>query len=1011
MSRVLQLGLICLAIYLVSGQPANAQTASDPTRSPASEPANNAPSETSSGEASPSPDQPTWEKDVLPILQAKCFRCHGEKTQKAELDLRSLESLLKGSETGVVVEPGNLEESPLFDLVSEELMPPDDEDPLSEAEIETIQRWIEAGAPAAGKSEASAVVITQHEIVPLMLLRCTACHGAGTQEAELDLRTKASMLQGGKSGPAIVPGKPEESLVLAKIHAGEMPPRDRLIEVGVKPMTDGEIQRLTSWIAAGAPEVHVEIDVATTEPDPLVTDEDRDFWSLKPPRSVAVPSVEHAERVRNPLDAFILRQLEQEGLALSPQADRLTLLRRATFDLTGLPPDPRQIERFLNDSAPDAYERLIDRLLSSPRYGERWARRWLDLAGYADSEGKRSADPLRPYAYRYRDYVIRSLNADKPYDRFLLEQIAGDELADYENAPAITQELEDNLVATGFLRMAPDGTGSDVVNFVPERLEVIADEVDIFGSVVLGLTIKCARCHSHKYDPIPHRDYYRLLDVFKGAYDEHNWLKPAFVPGQTVAKAPGRVLAYVTPEEKAQWQADNAEIDSRIAELKVALEANQKQRTEQHVEERIAALPEVLRDDLRKMLATAALERDAIQEYLATKFEKNLTLDVDELKKIDADFKKAADETDKNIKAAEAKRQVEPKIRALWDRGDPSPTYIYRRGDYLNPGRLVGPGVPSMLTDGKTPFAVTPPWPGATTTGRRLALARWLVAPDHPLTARVMVNRIWKEHFGVGIVKTLDNFGRTGTPPSHPDLLDWLAREFVRQGWSLKRLHRLMMTSSTYCQASVITPVHEARDPENRLLSRMPMRRMDAEVLRDTLLYVSASLDETRFGRPDQVDVRKDGLVTSKGTERGWRRSIYVQQRRKEIPTLLEVFDLPQMNPNCVERTNSTVASQALLLMNNRMIHELADAFADRVIAEGAVDPLSQVKSVYLLALSRPPAEDEKAVSLDLLSQLTDEWASERDAQEATHEETAARRALAAYCHTILNSAAFVYID
>jgi hypothetical protein len=274
-----------------------------------------------------------------------------------------------------------------------------------------------------------------------------------------------------------------------------------------------------------------------------------------------------------------------------------------------------------------------------------------------------------------------------------------------------------------------------------------------------------------------------------------------------------------------------------------------------------------------------------------------------------------------------------------------------------------------------------------------------------------MVNRVWKDHFGAGIVTSLDNFGRTGTPPSHPDLLDWLAREFVRQGWSLKAIDRLMMTSSTYRQASLVTPVHEARDPDNRLLSRMPMRRIDAEELRDTLLVVSGRLDETRFGRPDPVEVRKDGLVTSKGTEKGWRRSIYVQQRRTEVPTILEAFDLPQMNPNCVERTESTVASQALLLMNNRMVHGLADAFAERVIAEGFADPGPQIDRVYRLALSRPPSDDERGWSLEALSQLTDQWAAQLESEKENQEGLAAQRALAAVCHTVLNSAAFLYID
>ena len=312
------------------------------------------------------------------------------------------------------------------------------------------------------------------------------------------------------------------------------------------------------------------------------------------------------------------------------------------------------------------------------------------------------------------------------------------------------------------------------------------------------------------------------------------------------------------------------------------------------------------------------------------------------------------------MKALEAQRTPEPLIQALWDRGEPSPTYIYRRGDPLNPGKLVGPDVPSVLTDGKTPFEAKPPWPSAKKTGRRLAFARWLVRPDHPLTARVAVNYLWRRHFGAGIVKTLANFGKAGTPPTHPELLDWLAREFVRQGWSLKAMHRLMVTSSTYRQSSAVTADREKLDPDDALWSRMPMARLDAEELYDTLLLVAGRLDETRFGPADPVQVRADGLVTPTGTDRGWRRLLYVQQLRKQVVTHREDFDFPQQNPNCIERRDSTVAPQALYLMNNGMVRQLAEQFARRVIREAGTDPAKQIDRVYRIALSRPPTDEEE---------------------------------------------------
>jgi cytochrome c553 len=890
---------------------------------------------------------PPFETDIRPLLQAKCGRCHGDKTHRADLNLSTPAGILQGGESGPVLVAGKPDKSLLYEKVHRGEMPPARKDRLAEAEVDLLRRWIESGAKFGARAEsATATAATQHDVTPILLRRCTVCHGRHVQEGGLDLRTRAAMLKGGKSGPAIVLGKPDESRVIQKTRAGQMPPHERLVEASVKPIEPAEIEVLARWIAAGAPEVAIPPDVATAAPDPLVSDKDRGFWAFRQPQPVAVPPVRHAARVRNPVDAFILRKLEQKGLTLAPEADRATLIRRASFDLTGLPPTPDDVQAFLADEAPDAYEKLIDRLLASPRYGERWGRYWLDLAGYADSEGKREQDLPRPHAWRYRDYVIQAFNRDKPYDRFLLEQLAGDELADYAHAPEITPELYDNLVATGFLRMAPDPTWANITGYVPDRLEVIADEIDVLGSAVLGLTLKCARCHSHKFDPIPQRDYYRLLDVFKGALDEYDWLKPDIRPGigpvsQDVVSA--RHLSYVTTAERHAWE-------SQEMRLKRAIEAL---------------------DSARKAL--------------------------------DPGFKKEAEEIDRIVRTLQAQRRPEPKIHALWDRGEPSPTYVYRRGDPLSPGRLVGPDVPSVLTDGQTPFVVEPPWPGAKKTGRRLAFAHWLVRPDHPLTARVLVNRLWKHHFGTGLVKTLGNFGKAGTPPTHPELLDWLAREFVSQGWSIKAQHRLLMTSSTYRQISAGTPDQERLDPANALYSRMPLVRLDAEALYDTLLLVAGRLDETKFGPPDAVRARPDGLVTPAGTARGWRRLIYVQQLRKQLATHLENFDYPQMNPNCLERQDSTVAPQALHLMNNGMVHQLAEDFARRVSHEAGTDPARHVERVYLIALGRLPGEEEKKTGMDALQKLAGLW--------SRHGEAAGFKALATYCHAIMNSAGFLYVD
>ena len=884
------------------------------------------------------PAKVRFETQIQSILDAKCKRCHGGEKRSAELSLSSSRELLKGSESGPVFVAGKPDESLLVEMIKAGEMPPKDNPQLTPGELELLRRWIEEGAEFSDSPQIAAE-ITQHQIVPLMLLRCTACHGGRRHEADLDLRTKAGILNGGKSGPAAIPGKPEESLLIRRIHAEEMPPRRQLVSVSVKPMEASELKLLEAWIAAGMPESPVGPDGATHEPDQLVSDADRQFWSFKPVQPVPLPSISNPQsEVRNGIDFFILAKLTEKNLSLSPEADRVTLIRRLSFDLIGLPPTPEEVAAFVADPNPLAYEALVDRLLASPHYGERWGRHWLDVAGYADSEGAQNEDRVRPSMWRYRDYVVRAFNSDKPYDRFLHEQIAGDELADYEHAPVITDEIYDNLVATGFLRTAPDRTFANITNFVPDRLEVIADEVQIFSSAVLGLTMHCCRCHSHKFDPLPQRDYYRLTAALKDALDEHDWLGPE-----------PRQLTFVTTAERQAWEQHCREINSRQAPLKEQLAATSDEAAKKKLEGEIA-----------------------------------------------------------NI---EKERQPEPKIRALWSRGDPSPTYVLKRGNYLTPGNEVGPGVPAVLTDGHTPFAVQPPWPGAKTTGRRLALARWLTQPDHPLTARVIVNRIWKHHFGVGIVATPGNFGKTGAPPTHPELLDWLAGEFVNSGWSIKSLHRLMVTSATYRQSSHVTPELAAADPENKLLSRMPLRRVEAEILRDSLLFVAGQLDEAQFGPPVDVDVQGDGLVTAKSTSRGGRRSVYVLASPHEAADDPGEFRFAADGAELpgARRVDRRPAGPAPA--QQRDVHELAGHFADRVRAEAGANPQQQITRVHQLAFGSRTRRRRAANRPRDFSPTHATSGGRPSPQQPDAEAQAARRALQNYCHAIMNSAAFVYVD
>ena len=957
---------------------------------------------------------PLFETQIAPIFKKHCVSCHNSKASKAELDLSSPAAIFKGGESGEIITRGKHDESLLYEMVHNGSMPPKGaKTKLTKKEVELIKLWIDSGTPFKGKINPKELIaaaeINNHIIEPLMKLRCTACHGLREKKGGLDLRTKAAMLKGGKSGPAIVLGKPGESLMLKRIHKREMPPQELLIIAGVKPITPGEVKKVARWIELGAPEVHVEPDVATKELDPLVNDKDRQFWSFQPPEQVKPPKVEQQHLVLNPIDAFILRKLEARKLTLSKPATRFELLRRACHDLHGLPPTPEQVRRFLNDKHPLAYERLIDRLLASPRYGERWGRYWLDLAGYADSEGKRSADPIRPYAYKFRDYTVRSWNADKPYDRFLLEQLAGDELFDIKSAKKITQPMVDNVIATGFLRMAPDGTGSDVVNFTPERLEVISDQLEIFGSAIMGLTIKCARCHSHKYDPFPQRDYYRLMAVFKGAFDEHDWLKPSFVPGQTKVKKPGRVLSYLTDEQRKRQKESKAEIQQEINVLNQKLKELAETVRANYLKKQLARIRKKDRGPLQAALKVAAKKRSKQQRKLVAKYRKRVLLNDKQVKR-QAGYRRRALNLNRQITQLKRAKSNKPQIRALWDRGEPSPTYIYRRGDYTQPTRLVGPGVPSMLTNGRTPFAAKAPWKGANKTGRRLALAKWLVNPDHPLTARVMINRVWRFHFGAGIVRSLDNFGKLGTRPTHPELLDWLAREFIRRKWSIKEMHRLMMTSATFRQSSGTSEAIRKIDPYNKLLSHMPLRRMDAEELRDTLLQISGELNLSQYGRPEAVDVKADGLVTSRQSRSGgYRRSIYIRMRRKEIPTILAAFDLPQMNPNCSERPSSTVAQQSLHLMNDKLVRSLSGKFAERV-QEKTADPGGQVELIFVTAYGRKPTAAEKTVTVDALLKLTDAWERHYKSKKQPTKK-AHLKALKTICHTAMNSASLLYVD
>jgi hypothetical protein len=862
-----------------------------------------------------------------------------------------------------------------------------------------------AGANAVGAEPKKDSPSFETQILPILKAKCWSCHGDKRLKADLDLRTKAAMLEGGETGPAVKPGSLKESLLWQKIAADKMPPDE------VK-LSAAEKDTIKRWIEAGAPaNAKAAINPADTS-DRQVSDEDRSFWSFKKPTRPAVPKTQWQDLVRNPIDAFVLAELDKKGLTLSAPVERLALLRRATFDLTGLPPTPKEIDAFLADKSSDAYERVIDRLLASPHYGERWGRHWLDLAGYADSEGILDADYVRSAAWRYRDYVIRAFNNDKPYDRFLQEQIAGDELSEYwtarESQKELSADVVESLVATGYLRCASDTSRPDFVNIKNAPgyyFQTLDDTVKIVSSSTMGLTVQCAKCHSHKYDPIPQTDYYRLQAIFMSGYR----------PSQWVPQVQRRLLEASAAQEK-EAKDHNGKIDAVTAGFKKQLQTHQQAFGEKLFQDRLAKLPAEIRDDVRVALSVPPPKRNDAQKKLAEKYQAELKPAGPLLEKAltatFADYRGKADELNKQVQAQEKLRRNFPEIRAFYDLPGEVKTHLLRRGDYLSPGRVMTPGTLAVLRTSE-PFAWTAPAKDAKTSGRRLAFARWLTQPDHPLTARVLVNRLWLHHFGQGIVSTPDNFGRTGSPPSHPELLDWLASEFVKPAldgarpWSIKHMHRLMMTSNVYRQASRIDPAAHAVakkvDPDNRLMWRQRLRRLEAEALRDAVLSVAGNFNPQMFGPPVVMKRQGDGEVVVPDDASGARRSVYLQVRRSQPLTFLQLFDQPVIETNCTRRETSTVSSQALTLLNSDFMIRQADTFAARVLKDR---PEAAASYALQLAFGRPAATRELTTFNTFLdSQMA------RHLKSAGSEAEARRRALADLCHMLLSANEFAYVD
>jgi hypothetical protein len=841
----------------------------------------------------------------------------------------------------------------------------------------------------------------ERDIRKILKTHCFQCHGEKEEpEAELDLRLRRLIVKGGESGPALVAGNPTESLIYQRVLEGEMPP-------GEKKVSKDELAVIKRWISTGAKTARPESE--TIGIGMLITEEDRSFWSFQPIRRSPIPRVKHAVSVRNPVDAFLLEKLEKRGFTFSPHADKQTLIRRATFDLLGIPPTPQELEHFFADDSQGAFERLIERLLKSPHYGERWGRHWLDVAGYADSEGYTNEDPIRNDAYKYRDYVIRSLNADKPFDLFIQEQLAGDEMVDYPYNNLTADEVE-KLVATGFLRTSPDGTGVGSVDQKMARNQVMADTIQIVSSSLLGLTVNCAQCHDHRYDPIQQADYYRLRAIFEPAYDWKNWRTPA-----------GRRISLYTDADREK----SKQIEVKAKKIDAQRSKKQQDYINRTYEKELAKIPAEMRDVVRSAHDTPAAKRTPAQKKLLKEYP-SVSVTSGSLYLYD---RKAADVLKKMAADAATIRSKKPKeefIRSLTEIPGKIPaTFLFHHGDPDQPKQTLEPTELTVLASTEMP-KISVNDSSLKTTGRRLAYAQLLTSGKHPLLSRVLVNRVWMHHFGRGIVETPGNFGALGVRPTHPKLLDWLADEFVRSGWSLKRLHQLMMLSSAYRQDVRRDPELLANDPDNRLLGGMTSRRLEAEAFRDAILAISGKFNPKRFGpavpvmadRVGQFVVGKENLnagrpgavISLNGEE--YRRSIYVQIRRSRPLAVLDTFDFPRMDPNCNARTASTVATQSLMLLNNDFVVRQSEEFAKRVRKEAGDDIQKQITRAWILAFSqRPTTEDIEEATRYLNEQKTYFQSKLPKGNKDKKQPDPHQHALAGFCQTLLSSNGFLYID
>lgn len=795
--------------------------------------------------------------------------------------------------------------------------------------------WTVASARSAENPLSPAERHFEQNIRPLFAMKCVKCHGEKKQEGNLRLDSRESILKGGDSGPAIVPGKPEESLLIEaiKYESFEMPPTGQL--------SAKEIEHFERWIGEDAlwPKHIGRIREGAIE----ITESDKDWWAFQPVQKPEIPKHPADRWSKNPIDHFVFDQLNQKGMKPAPEADRLALVRRLYFDLIGMPPTPEEVDAFLRDGSPKAWENLVDQLLDDPRYGEHWARHWLDLVRYAESDGW-NQDAYRPHIWRYRDYVIRSFNEDKPYPQFVREQLAGDEMPGDD---------PQRLAAAGYLRLTIyEYNQRDARSHWDDILNEITDTT---SDVFLGMGMACARCHDHKFDPLLQKDYFKL----KAFFEPLVWRDD---------------LQYATIAEINEFQKQNAVWEEKTADIRAKIDAFLKPYNDKKWKSTADKFPLDIQAAFYKPVEERTSWEHQMAYLVARQFEEEGGGPLKDMKKED---KEKYEALQKELAAFDdIKPKPVPMVMTVTDfPGQISPTVIPDAPE----SAVIEPGFLSVLGNESPQISV-----GSNTTGRRTALAEWIGRPDNPLTTRVIVNRIWQYHFGQGIVPTSSDFGHLGLKPTHPELLDWLTTQFVEEGWSMKKFHRLILTSATWKQSAhhPQANLYQKKDPGEELLWRFRIRRLDAEQIRDAILLASGEL-QTEVGGPS---------VESKTP----RRAIYVKTFRNNLDPFLGAFDMANGLKSVSERTNTTTPTQSLLMMNGSYPLDQAKKFADRLKKRNHSTPADLLEHAFQIAWNRQPTAEELESARQFVYGTDDKINGDK---------------LADFCHVLFNSNQFLYVD